>query len=75
MEGFGGLSPPLTNTPAGTEAAGCSIHTGNLSWEPENKPGVKTAQTWQKLLNLCVCHGGEQPEHQSLRNKQYFMYY
>lgn len=39
MEGFGGHTPPLTKRCMHTiKAGGCSIHAGNLSREPENKP-------------------------------------
>lgn len=57
MEGFGGCTLPLVIR---------CIHTGNLSWEPENKPEVKAALNWQESLILHVSHGAEQPEHQSL---------
>lgn len=76
MEGFGGRTPLLINRCMHvTKAGGCSIRAGNLSWKPENKPEVKPALNWQESLILYVCHRAEQPAHQSLRNKQYFMYY
>ena len=76
MEGSGGRTLPLTQRCTHTaEAGGCGIHAGNLSWEPQNKPEVKAALNWQESLTLYVCHRAEPPEHQSLSNKQYFIYY
>lgn len=71
MEGVGGHTLPLTNT---TEVGGCKIHAGSFRWEPENKPAVKAALNYQESLILHECHGARQPEHESLSNKEYFIY-
>lgn len=76
MEGLGAHTLPLTHGHTNaTKAGGCSIHAGNLSWEPEHEPEVKAALNCQESLILYVCRRAEQPEHPSLSNKQYFIHY